>query len=71
MNTATLLDHSEPGRGTLPAMKQVAIRFEESTLEELERIAKREDRTVSYIVRRFVREGLEREKPSRPAKSTK
>lgn len=43
-----------------PRTKPVTTRFTEEDCAALARIAAREDRTVGYVIRRFVREGLKR-----------
>jgi len=40
----------------------LAVRIPEEAKEQLEDIAKREERSMSFIVRRFVLEGLERDR---------
>jgi hypothetical protein len=43
--------------------KLTALRLEPKQLSELERIAKRQDRTVSYIIRKAIDEYIRKEKP--------
>lgn len=40
----------------------LAVRIPEEAKDQLEEIARREERSMSYVVRRFVLEGLERDK---------
>lgn len=50
-----------------PAMSEktltegVRVPLSPATKRELEKLAKRDDRSVAAVVRRFIREGLERE----------
>lgn len=44
------------------AKEITAIRLEPKQLAELEKIAKREDRAVSYIIRKAIDEYIKREK---------
>jgi predicted transcriptional regulator len=39
----------------------VRVPLSPATKRELEKLAKRDDRSVAAVVRRFIREGLERE----------
>jgi len=42
--------------------KNTAVRIKEGDLEELERLAKKEDETVSSLIRQAIREFLDRKK---------
>jgi predicted transcriptional regulator len=50
-----------PARST--SMQQVAIRLDPKMLADLKRIADADDRTVAYIVRKFLSERLAEELP--------
>ena len=48
----------------------VAVRIEETKLADLQRIAKKKDRSVSYLIRQAIDEFIRKERPSATQDST-
>lgn len=42
--------------------EDLRVRVNETTREQLEALAEREERSIAQVIRRFIRQGLERER---------
>jgi hypothetical protein len=65
MYSAAVIDHKRYDRVCCPMMsllKRTTVWIEKVTLQKLEKMAKREDRTVGYVIRRILADGVKQER---------